>query len=231
MLRRAFEIGRTMDRLLVEDIAPIDLLSEKVIGIVGDLAGHWSRQHRTFLKVQQHWIAELSARGEIDAPDRRNQLFDHAAAAGARARRPHPVVAAGVTSASPALAKLLRVVSELELGAVILPDLDLSLAAEVWDELGAAGAPRTDEDDPPFGRDDAVTHPQYHLKLLLDRMGFARDEVRPWHRSGSAAAPPAAQPRDFQPVSASARIGELGGPACRPPTPFRRAADGKRASR
>jgi ATP-dependent helicase/nuclease subunit B len=35
-----------------------------------------------------------------------------------------------------------------------------------------------------------VTHPQYHLKLLLNRMGVARGEVQPWHRSGPAAATP-----------------------------------------
>ncbi|SFG30750.1 ATP-dependent helicase/nuclease subunit B [Novosphingobium sp. CF614] len=189
LLRRAWEIGGAMDRLLVEGIAPIDLMSEKVIGIVGDLAGHWSDNTRTFLMVQQYWIAELAARGEIDAPERRNRLFDHAARRWREAPPAHPVVAAGVTSASPALARMLRVVSELERGSVILPDLDLSLAPEVWDELGTAGAP-VDKDDPPFGRHDAVTHPQYHLKLLLNRMGIAREEVRPWHRAGLSAAAP-----------------------------------------
>ncbi|MCT2401009.1 PD-(D/E)XK nuclease family protein [Novosphingobium mangrovi (ex Huang et al. 2023)] len=188
LLRRAWEIGRSMDRLLVEGIAPIDLMSEKVIGIVGDLAGHWSDNTRAFLMVQQYWIAELAGRGEIDAPERRNRLFEHAARRWREAPPPHPVVAAGVTSASPALARLLRVVSELERGSVILPDLDLSLAADVWDELGTAGAP-ADKDDPPFGRHDAVTHPQYHLKLLLHRMGIAREEVQPWHRAGLSAAP------------------------------------------
>lgn len=189
LLRRAWEIGRTMDRLLIEGIAPIDLLSEEVIAIVGDLAGHWSDNTRSFLMVQQHWIAELSARAEIDAPERRNLLFEHAASAWRTAPPPYPIVAAGVTSASPALAKLLRVVSELERGSVILPDLDLELDADVWDELGTAGAPK-EPGDPPFSRSDAVTHPQYHLKLLLNRMGVARDEVQRWHRSGAGAAPP-----------------------------------------
>jgi ATP-dependent helicase/nuclease subunit B len=84
----------------------------------------------------------------------------------------------------------LRVVSETPRGAVILPDLDLALEAGVWDELGVAGKPEGPE-DPPFGRGDAVTHPQYHLKLLLNRMGVARDEVRPWHRAGLGATAPA----------------------------------------
>ena len=189
LLRRAWEIGRTMDRLLVEGIAPVDLISEKVIGIVGELAGHWTDNTRTFLTVQQHWLAELARQGEVDAPERRNRLFEHAARRWRDAPPPHPIVAAGVTSASPALAGLLRVVSELERGSVILPDLDLSLSQEVWEELGTAGAP-ADKDDPPFGRNDAVTHPQYHLKLLLHRMGVARQEVQSWHRSGISAAPP-----------------------------------------
>lgn len=189
LLRRAWEVGRTMDRLLVEDIAPIDLMSDTVIGTVGELAGHWRDNTRAFLMVQQHWIAELAARGEIDAPARRNRLFEHAAKAWHDSPPPHPIVAAGVTSASPALARLLRVVSALPDGSVILPDLDLALDDAVWEELGTAGNPQ-EAGDPPFGKRDAVTHPQYHLKLLLNRMGIARGEVQPWHRKGVGAARP-----------------------------------------
>lgn len=195
LLRRAFELGRTMDRLLVEGIAPEDLMTEAVIGIVGEQAAHWIESTRTFLQVQAYWRAELEERGEIDAPARRNLLFDHAARRWRETPPDQPIVAAGVTSASPALAGLLRVVSELpgrrgHGGAVILPDLDLALDADVWASLGVAGQP-AEKDDPPFARDDAVTHPQYHLKLLLNRMGIHRDEVQPWHRAGLAAAEPA----------------------------------------
>lgn len=212
LLRRAFELGRTMDRLLVEGIAPIDLLSEQILGIVGEHAQHWTDATRTFLTVQQHWIHELAGRGEVDAPERRNMLFEHAARAWREMPPAGPVVAAGVTSASPALARLLRVVSDLPQGAVILPDLDLALDAQTWAELGTAGAPEEAE-DPPFAPGDAVTHPQYHLKLLLNRMGVAREEVRTWHRSGTGAAPPErsrAISNLFLPPKASARWIDLG---------------------
>ncbi len=189
LLRRAFEIGRAMDRLLVEGIEPDDLLSDHVVGIVGDLADHWRESTLTFLKVQAHWRAGLAERGAVDAPMRRNMLFDHAARQWRSDPPWHPIVAAGVTSASPALARLLRVVSELPRGAVILPDLDLALDDGTWAELGSAGMP-PEPGAPPFGRDDAVTHPQYHLKLLLNRMGIARGEVQQWHRAGVAAASP-----------------------------------------
>ena len=190
LLRRAFEAARTMDRLHVEGISPEALMGEEVKALVGEQARHWVDTTRGFLRLQAAWRLELEARGQVDPPTRANMLFDRAAAQWRADPPPHPIVAAGVTSASPALARLLRVVSTLPGGAVILPDLDLTLEDAVWNELGDAGHPAT-AGDPSFGREDALTHPQYHLKLLLNRMGVNRGEVRPWHRSGMGAAPPA----------------------------------------
>jgi len=187
LLRLAFEFGRTMDRLLVEEIGPEDLTRDRVLELVGDLSQHWIDSLWLFARVQTLWFAELMARGEVDPADRRNRLFRHAARRWRAEPPPTPIVAAGVTSAARGLADLLRCVARLPQGAVILPDLDLSLDAAAWDELGTAGARSA---EPPFGREDAVTHPQYHLKLLLNRMWIARDEVQPWHRAGLGAGPP-----------------------------------------
>lgn len=190
LFRLAADTARTMDRLLAEEIPPEELLSDRVLDLFEqDLSEHWRRNLHTFAIIQQLWLAELAARGEVDAAQRRNLLFRRAAARWEAEPPATPIVAAGVTSAAPALAKLLRVVAHLPHGAVILPDLDLSLDKAIWDELGFAGAP-AEPDDPKFGCDDAVTHPQYHLKLLLNRMAIAREEVRPWHRRGLAAANP-----------------------------------------
>jgi ATP-dependent helicase/nuclease subunit B len=189
LLRLAFETARTMDRLAIEGIELGDLLQERVAGIVGDLAMHWQDSTRNFARVQAHWLAELAARGEVDPPVRRNLLFDHAARRWREVPPNQPVVAAGITSASPALARLLRTIADLPNGAVILPDLDLSLDQDIWDGLGSAGIPG-EAGGPPFGERDTLTHPQYHLKLLLNRMGVNRAEVDPWHRAGLAAAPP-----------------------------------------
>lgn len=189
LLRLARETAATMDRLLAEEIAPDDLVSDRVREVVGDLADHWQRSLVTFARVQQRWRSQLEEWGAVDSATRRNLLFRHAARRWRSAPPATPVVAAGVTSAAPALADLLRVVSELPGGAVILPDLDLTMADAVWDELGRAGA-APEPGAEPFARGDAVSHPQYHLKLLLNRMGVARGEVQPWHRRGVAAAPP-----------------------------------------
>ena len=186
LLRQARSIVRSMDRMTVEDIAPERLLE---IHMLPDLAGHWQDSLRVFARVLARWRSALAELGAIDPPERRNRLLRHAARTWRERPPPHPVIAAGVTSAAPAVAQLLRSIAHLASGRVILPDLDLALAHEVWDALGTAGAPAT-AGDPPFGRGDAVTHPQYHLKLLLNRMGVARDEVQPWHRAGLAPARP-----------------------------------------
>ncbi len=189
LLRLAREAGATMDRLLIEDVGPERLVDDRVTGVFPELSAHWQKSLHLFATVQAKWLAQLREWDALDAAARRNRLFD-AAAAQWRASPPRsPIVAAGVTSAAPALARLLRVVADLDDGAVILPDFDLTMPAEVWEELGRAGA-APEPGDTPFAREDAVTHPQYHLKLLLNRMGVAREEVQPWHRRGLSAAPP-----------------------------------------
>lgn len=189
LLRMARATAETIDRLLVEDVAPLQLLDPAVIGLVGDLADHWQESTRLFARVLLRWQAEAQGAGVIDPPERRNRLLRALAQRWRQAPPAHPVIAAAVTSAAPAVAGLLRVIAGLPRGGVILPDLDLALDPAVWDALGRAGAPG--EGMGPFDRGDLATHPQYHLKLLLNRMGVARDEVQPWHRSGAAAAPPA----------------------------------------
>lgn len=189
-LNLAREMARTMDRLLVEEKSFEDLLGEAVRDSVAGLASHWERSIRLFARVNVRWQLELAGLGQVDAANRRNLLFDHAARRWKDSPPPHPVIAAGVTSASPALARLLRVVAGLPQGAVVLPDLDLAMNDAAWEELGLAGA-SVEPGGPTFGAEDAVTHPQYHLKLLLNRMGVNREEVQQWHRRGFAAADPA----------------------------------------
>ncbi len=186
-LRLARDIGTAMDRLAVEEVDVEELWEERVLQALEANADHWQENTKLFYTVSKMWQAELAARGELDAANRRNLLFREAARRMRDNPPATPYVAAGVTSAAPALARLLRTVSELPQGAVILPDLDLSMSAEVWEELGSAGDP---EAETPFGKGDAVTHPQYHLKLLLGRMGVAREEVQQWHRAGLAKGPP-----------------------------------------
>lgn len=188
-LRMARDLAQTMDRLLVEGVPPEALLDDDVLDLEPSLAEHWQDSIRLFARVQMRWRFRLQERGEVDAATRRNMLFERAAKRW-RAEPPvNPIVAVGITSAAPSLARMLRAIAHLPNGAVILPDFDLSMSDDAWTELGRAGA-QPEPDDHAFGQSDAVTHPQYHLKLLLQRMGIGREEVRPWHRRGTSAAAP-----------------------------------------
>jgi ATP-dependent helicase/nuclease subunit B len=187
--RRARELASMIDRLQVERIPPQELAGETVLAQLPELQDHWLRSLKTFLLVHEMWSAWLAERGLLDPAERRNLLLDAAARRWRASPPAGPVIAAGVTSAAPALAGLLKAVAELADGAVVLPDVDLSIDAAVWEELGRAGrAPEPGAAS--FGREDATTHPQYHLKLLLNRMGVSREEFQPWHRRGLSASPP-----------------------------------------
>ena len=188
-LRLAREIARTMDRLLVEEIGPQELIEDAVLGVLGDLAGHWKDSLTFFARVQTRWLSRLGELEAVDAATRRNMLFERATRRWRSDPPATPIIAAGVTSASPALARMLRTIADLPNGAVVLPDLDPHLSKEAWEELGRAGA-TPEPGGEVFGKKDALTHPQYHLKLLLERMGIAREEVRQWHRKGMTAAEP-----------------------------------------
>lgn len=186
LLRQARGIAQSIDRLLVEGVQPEDMLADAVLGLSSELSEHWRESTALFATAFFKWKDHLAGIGKLDAPERRNRLLAHAALTWRTTPPKHPLIAAGVTSASPSIAKLLRVVADLPQGGVILPDLDLALDDDVWEALGSAGS----ADGGVFERGDVVTHPQYHLKLLLNRMGIARSEVEPWHRSGLAPAPP-----------------------------------------
>ena len=171
-------LGRVIDQLHYEEIAPTRL--GDIEAALGDLAGHWQASWQRLRLLIDHWPAMLAATGHIDRADRRNRLLARVSA-GWRAAPPRRfVVAAGVTTAAPAIARLLRTVADLPQGMVVLPGLDLGMAGEEWDALGPV---KPDPDQAAAGtlaERPLETHPQYHLKLLLGRMGIARDEVGEW---------------------------------------------------
>lgn len=182
-VRLAQALGRTLDQMMVEDV-PIRALAE--LDVEADLSEHWQRALGVLTAVLARWPGELAAMGRIDQADRRNRLLD-GIAADWRERAPQGfVVAAGIIDTAPAVTRLLRTIARLPDGIVLLPGLDLSMPEEEWDALG----PRED------GR-AIETHPQFHLKRLLDRMGMARSEAERWAWGGGAEVPasPAARGR------------------------------------
>ena len=179
-LRLATDLARALDALLIDEVEP-RRLGDAVVE-TSDLARHWEKSLEKLQLIYEAWPQLLAERGAIELAERRNLLLHELAD---RWKDEPPLgftVAAGITTAAPAVASLGARVARMPDGMVVLPGLWLAnvFPEAEWDALGL------DED----GRGEA-NHPQFHLKLLLDRLGVAREEVQTWRRSGGLASSPA----------------------------------------
>ena len=164
--RLAGDLAGLLDQLTIEKKTPDDLedLREK-----GELSEHWQRNAELVDMVRRLYPEELARLGLIDLTDRRNRLLEATARRWEKTPPPGFVVAAGISTAAPAIAGLLRVVARLPQGDVVLAGVDLSMPEEQWQAVRGA------EDKP-----GEEPHPQHHLSVLLDRMGVSVREVRAW---------------------------------------------------
>jgi ATP-dependent helicase/nuclease subunit B len=179
-LRLAADLARTLDALLIEDIDPA-ALKEAVLE-TSDLARHWEKSLEKLQLIYEVWPKLLADERAVDLAERRNRLLRRLTERWKDEPPPGFTVAAGITTAAPAVAALVGRVARMPNGMVVLPGLWLPnlFADDEWDALGP------DES----GRGEP-THPQFHLKLLLNRLGVARAEVRQWRWSGGAVSSPA----------------------------------------
>lgn len=138
----------------------------------GELAEYWQHTLDFMTIVTAAWPAVLAAEGRIDPADRRNRMIEALTDLWRRDPPAYPVIAAGSTGSIPASADLMRVVSSLPSGAVVLPGLD-----RVMDD-DAFSMATLDE-----------AHPQFGLARLLTRLGLARDAVMPWTEIAAAQSP------------------------------------------
>ena len=109
-LRLACEYARVLDQLQVEE-KTLDQLD--TIDVEADLAEHWAAARDLFLRVGRAWQGELATMGRIDPADRRNRLLDKAASRWREQPPLTPVIAAGITTSAPAIARLLRSIADL----------------------------------------------------------------------------------------------------------------------
>lgn len=156
-LKLARELGSLLDELAIEGIA-----FEKLEDIVdGNFATHWRRTLAFLAIIGEAWPAELAARGQTDALERRSRLIRAQAARWLVAQPTTQVIAAGSTGSQPATRALLAAIAAAPKGAVVLPGLDRELDDESWDKLDA-------------------THPQFGLRELLGALDIQRGEVPEW---------------------------------------------------
>ncbi|HVF92718.1 MAG TPA: PD-(D/E)XK nuclease family protein [Sphingomonas sp.] len=198
-VRLAGELCRTLDQLLVEEVDP-ERLATLDLGV--ELTEHWQRALSTFSVVLDRWPAELASIGRIDAATRRRLLLDRLTERWRAAPPPSFVCAAGITDPAPAVARLLRCIAAMRDGSVVFAALDPALPDEEWDALG----PHAPDPSTGLTRRSIETHPQFHLKLLLERIGAARGEVVPWRGGADAPDSGAARGRAIANALAPARF-------------------------
>jgi ATP-dependent helicase/nuclease subunit B len=167
-VRLAAELARLIDQVATERVG-----FERLAGLVPErYAAHWQITLQFLRVVTDHWPKVLEDEGAVDPATRRNRLLE-AQASFWRAHPPaNPVVAAGSTGSIPATADLLALVATLPTGTVVLPGLDRDSDADSWDML-------------------EPSHPQYGMRLLLERMRIERRDVADWPHDGLKSTTPA----------------------------------------
>ncbi|MDH4746812.1 double-strand break repair protein AddB [Sphingomonas sp. CBMAI 2297] len=182
-VRLAGDLAATLDQLLIEEVPPRRL---RELDLGPELSAHWERSLKLFEIVLERWPKELARLGRIDLADRRRLLIDNVTRRWKASPPQGFVCAAGITASAPAIARLQRMVASLPKGMVVLPDLAIAISDAEWEMLGPH-AP-----DPVTGRRrrNLETHPQFHLKLLLERMGVHRSEFDPWRAASEHDAAP-----------------------------------------
>ncbi len=155
----ASSLVRLVDGFAIENVGLETL--EKLTG--GDFAGHRQAMLEFLAIVRRRLPEELARRGVMGAAERRSKLLEREARRLEAGLHPGPIVAAGSTGSLPATAELLRVISRLPNGAVVLPGLDLAMEEASWSVV---------ESEP--------THPQFGMKGLLSVLGVTRGLVQPF---------------------------------------------------
>jgi ATP-dependent helicase/nuclease subunit B len=166
-------LGAVLDQMQVERV-PLTALRDLTLS--EELSKHWHTSLKIFEILIARWPDELARTGCIDLADRRNRLFDRLAARWAA----HPptgfVVAAGISTTAPAVARLLRRIGMMPGGSVVFAGLDQHMDPEAWDAIGPF------DPDPLTGqrKPGHESHPQHALKRLLDGMSATREDVANW---------------------------------------------------
>jgi ATP-dependent helicase/nuclease subunit B len=159
-LRFARALLRIFDQLQYGTITRPDIAA---LSKEGDFADHWQRILQFLDIALTYWPEKLR---ELGASDPVAYRIAHIEALTARFQQQpptSPIIAAGTTGTIPAVRALLKRITALPKGCIILPPLPINEVsdAELWSGLGP-------------------THPGYALKILLDALDRTPESVANW---------------------------------------------------
>lgn len=154
-LNLARALAHFIDQVVVEGLDFSDL--HKIVP--EEFSAHWQITLEFLRIISETWPKILEENMVVDAAQHRNMML-HALSNHWQENPPDfPVIAAGSSGSIPAAAELLRTISMLETGMVIIPGLDRDMNDEAWQYVGD-------------------THPQSSLKTLLERIGVERPDIK-----------------------------------------------------
>ena len=132
-LRLARYLAGVIDELEIEEISfnRFDLIKPEE-----DIAGHWQKSYGQLLSMLPEYYAELRRLKYMSPAERRNQLLNRLSGQFKRSPSAHFVAAAGISTAAPAVARLLKTIALLPNSMVVLPAVDMAMAECDWDKLG-----------------------------------------------------------------------------------------------
>lgn len=138
----------------------------------------WWQLTLEFLKIlREFWPARLQELNKQSGTKRQIAMLKKQTQDLAINRHHGPVIVAGSTGSLPATARLIKVVSELDNGAVILPGLDQNMTHEQWQPLYKVASNNADIQSQ-FDLSSVVVqgHPQFGLARVLWRLGLKVDD-------------------------------------------------------
>lgn len=170
----AADLASLMDMVETENASLADLSN-----LVPDTySEHWQKTIDFLQILTQFWPAHLDERGLSAPAAERNRTLLAEARRLTEAPPPGPVIVAGVTGSIPATAELMRAVAALPNGAIVLPNLDLMLDDDSWQLIRPEHGEETSPDrSSRVATETHPEHPQFGLKVLLDRLGIRRQDV------------------------------------------------------
>lgn len=168
---RALAWADELCRLLDSAATVGEIAWDKLDAIVAerDLAAHWRRSSDFLQIVARYWPQRLDAEGLRDPAQRQALLLNSLAQSWIEAPPSSPVIIAGSTGSVAATRALMRAVSALPRGAVVLPGLDTAMDDRAWDDIDAQ-------------------HPQHALRDTLTALEIDRRSVPALGRAESTRA-------------------------------------------
>lgn len=150
----AASLAKLIDDMETEEIS-FDRLPDAYLI---DLAVHREAILSLFDLVSKRLPAQLMRENLMGAKERRSRLIRLEAKRLTENPPAGPIIAAGSTGTIPATRELLKAISTLENGAVILPALDEGMDAKSWEAV-------------------SPQHPQFAIKKLIEAIGVERENI------------------------------------------------------